>query len=167
MILKQQSKPAGMLYFNLVDTVVKANKNMSDEAIKIELKKKFRMEGIILADINIIKSMDKSLQTGKSDSIPVSLDKNGDIIKSGSNVITREQFTNIQKTAEKIIKQIAKEILEGNIDIRPIYNKKDKIDVCKNCVYKSICRFNKNVDDYLYIENVTQDEILETLAKKT
>ena len=107
--------------------------------------------------------MDKTLEKGASNNIPVYLDKDGNISKSKSNVVTKEQFSNMQKTAEKIIKQIAKEILEGNIDIKPAYYKKNKIDVCSYCEYKSICGFNKNTNDFTYIENKTKEEILDII----
>lgn len=162
---KEDAKPAAMLYFSLIDPVVKSSKNKSDEEIKEELKKKFRMNGMILADIDIIKRMDKTLEKGASNSIPVYIDKDGNISKSKSNVITKEDFTKLQQTAEKVIKQIAKEILEGNIDIKPAYYKKNKIDACKYCEYKSICGFNPKVNNYLYIENKPKEEILEELKE--
>ena len=163
---EEKSKPAGMLYFSLIDPVIKSDKNKTDEEIKEELRKKFRMNGMILADINIIKSMDKTLEKGASNNIPVYLDKDGNISKSRSNVVTKEQFSNMQKTAERIIKQIAKEILEGNIDIKPAYYKKNKMDVCKYCEYKPICRFDKNTNDFTYIENKTKDEVLDEIKKE-
>lgn len=165
-VKEEKSKPAGMLYFSLIDPVIKSDKNKTDEEIKEELRKKFRMNGMILADINIIKSMDKTLEKGASNNIPVYLDKDGNISKSRSNVVTKEQFSNMQKTAERIIKQIAKEILEGNIDIKPAYYKKNKMDVCKYCEYKPICRFNKNTNDFTYIENKTKDEVLDEIKKE-
>lgn len=115
-----------MLYFNLIDPVIKASRNLTDEQIQEELKKQFRMSGMVLADVNIIRMMDKNLQTGASSTIPVTLDKNGDIMDSRSNAITKEQFTLLQNKVKKIIKQIAKEILEGNIEIKPTYNKGKK-----------------------------------------
>lgn len=163
---EEKSKPAGMLYFSLIDPVIKSDKNKTDEEIKEELRKKFRMNGMILADINIIKSMDKTLEKGASNNIPVYLDKDGNISKSKSNVVTKEQFSNMQKTAERIIKQIAKEILDGNIDIKPAYYKKNRIDVCKYCEYKSICGFNKNTNDFTYIGNKTKDEVLDEIEKE-
>ncbi len=163
---KENAKPAGMLYFSLIDPVIKASKNKNDDEIKKELKKKFRMNGMILADINIIKKMDKTLEKGASNSIPVYLDKDGNISKTRSNTITKEEFTKLQATAEKVIKQIAKEILDGNIDIKPTYNKKTKTEACKYCPYKSICRFNPNVNNYVYIENKTKEEILAEIVKE-
>ncbi|MDO5555789.1 MAG: helicase-exonuclease AddAB subunit AddB [Clostridia bacterium] len=163
MAVIKQSQPAGMLYFSLIDPIIKVNKNKTDDEIKDEIKKKFRMNGMILADINIIRKMDKKLDKGASSNIPVYVDKEGNISKAKSNILTKEQFTNIQKTAEKIIKEIAKQILDGNIDIKPVYYKKSKIDVCKYCEYKSICGFNTNNNNYTYIENKPKQEILENI----
>ena len=160
---KENALPAGMLYFKMIDPIIKTDRNKSEEQIKEELKKKFKMNGMILADINVIKKMDKKLEKGASNLIPVYLDKNGNISNSWSNVLTKEEFTKLQKTAEKIIKKIAKEILSGNIDIKPAYNRKTKIDACKYCEYKTICRFDPKVNHYAFINNKSKEEILETL----
>lgn len=161
----EHSMPAGMLYFSLIDEVIEGARHKTDEDIKEDLRKKFRMNGIILADIDIIKKMDKTLEKGASKNIPVYIDKDGNISKSRSSTITKEQFTNLQKTAEKVINQIAKEILEGNIDIKPAYYKKNKVDACKYCEYKSICGFNPKVHKFAYIENKPKDEVLDELQK--
>ena len=160
---KENALPAGMLYFKMIDPIIKTDRNKSEDQIKEELKKKFKMNGMILADINVIKKMDKNLEKGASNLIPVYLDKNGNISNSWSNVLTKEEFTKLQKTAEKIIKEIAKEILSGNIDIKPAYNRKTKIDACKYCEYKTICRFDPKVNHYAFINNKSKEEILETL----
>lgn len=155
--------PVGMFYFNLIDPIVKASKNLTEEQIQEELKKQFRMNGMILADINIIKMMDKKLEKGASNIVPVTFDKDGNIMQSRSNVITKEQFTLLQSKVKKIIKQISKEILEGNIEIKPTYNKSKKEEACKYCEYKSICCFNPNINNYSFIENKTKQELLEDL----
>lgn len=155
--------PVGMFYFNLIDPIVKASKNLTEEQIQEELKKQFRMNGMVLADINIIKMMDKKLEKGASNIVPVTFDKDGNIMQSRSNVITKEQFTLLQNKVKKIIKQISKEILEGNIEIKPTYNKSKKEEACKYCEYKSICCFNPNINNYSFIENKTKQELLENL----
>ncbi len=164
MTKKKEAQPAAMLYFGLIDPVVKASSNKTDEEIKEELRKNFKMQGMILADIDIVRSMDKTLDKSTySKNIPIYVDKDGNISKSKSNVITKEQFTKLQESAEKVIKQIAKEIKEGNIDIKPVYYKKKKDSSCKYCKYKSICGFDPKVHEFLYIQNRPKDEILEEL----
>lgn len=158
--------PAGILYFGLIDPIIKSNKNLSDEEIKQEIRKSFKMNGIILADISIIKLMDNNLDRGYSNNIPVYVGKDGKISKSKSNIVTKQQFTNLQKTAQNVIKKVANEILSGNININPIYNKKTKIDSCKFCEYKSICKFNTKINKYSYIENKSKEEILEEIKNQ-
>ena len=157
---EEHTKPAGMLYFNLIDPIIKASRNLTDEEIKNEIRKNFKMNGMILADVNIIKLMDKTLEKGYSKSIPVYIGKDGQISKTKSNTITKEEFTKLQKTARNIIKKIADEILSGNIEIKPTYNKKTKIDSCKFCEYKTICKFNPKTNKYQYIENKAKEDIL-------
>lgn len=52
--------------------------------------------------------------------------KDGELSSRDTSAITKEQFENLQKYTDKIIKQISQEILSGNIDIKPYYNTKDK-----------------------------------------
>lgn len=157
---RENAVPAGMFYFNIIDPIIKTSKNLSDEEIKEEIRKQFKMKGIILAEINVIKMMDKSLDSGSSDIIPITLNSNGTISKRITSTVSREEFTALQKIANKLIRNISKEIMNGKIDIRPIYNAKTKIEACKYCNYKSICRFEKANNCYKYIQNKSKEEIL-------
>ena len=155
-----------MLYFNLIDPIIKSNRNLSDEEIKDEIRKNFKMKGMVLADINVIKLMDNYLESGYSKSIPVYIGKEGTIGNTKSNTITKEEFSKLQQTAKRIIKKISNEILDGNIDIKPTYNKKTKIDSCKFCEYKTICKFDPKTNKYEYIDNKPKEQILEEIKKE-
>ena len=154
--------PAGVLYFNLLDPIIKNNKNLSDEEIKQEIRKKFKMDGLILADINVIKMMDKTLDKGYSNIIPAYIGVDGTLNENRSHAIKLDDFQNLQKHVNKIIKQISKEILNGNIEIKPYYMK-NKNTACDFCEYNSICRFNKNNNEYMFINNKDDKEILEEI----
>lgn len=156
--------PSGMLYFKLIDPIIKREKFISDEEIKQLIKKKFKMDGIILADVNVIRLMDTKLEKGYSDTIPVYINTQGNISKGNSNVITKEEFTDLQKTARKIIKQISTDILSGNIEIKPIYDK--KIGPCKYCEYKSICAFDPKINKYSYVGKLSKENILEMIKEE-
>ena len=166
MTKKTNKEPVGMLYFNLIDPIISKNKNLSDEEIEEEIRKAFKMKGIILSDIKIIKMMDKSLESGSSDIIPVTLDKSGNISSLRSSVITKDEFTLLQTKIKKLIKQISKNILSGNIEIKPTYNGKEKRSACEYCPYKTICGFNPKENCYSYVPNKTKDEIFEDLKKE-
>lgn len=158
---------AGILYFGLLDTIVKANRNMSDEEIKKQLNKKFRMKGLVIADLEIIKMMDSRISPSNySDSVPVYLDKEGNISKSKSSVLDREKFDRLQKYTKYVIKEISKEIFSGKVDIKPFYmNKKTP---CEYCEYKSICNFDSKFkdNDYKYVKNYSKDFIVEEILKR-
>lgn len=146
---QENFQSAGILYFNLIDTIVKADKNLSDEEIKQQLNKKFKMKGVIVADIDIVKMMDTKLAPSTySESIPVYLDKDGNISRSKSSVLDREKFESLQKYTKHIISDISNEIFEGNIDIKPFYN--NKKTPCDYCEYRSICNFNPNFNGNVY-----------------
>jgi ATP-dependent helicase/nuclease subunit B len=147
-ITKQESfSPSGILYLGLTDNKVTNKRNLTEEEIKQEIRKKFRMNGIVLADVNIIKMMDTNIN-GASDIIPVTLKQDGNISESKSSTIDENEFEDLQKSVTNTIKQISTEILSGNIDIKP-YNYKTQTG-CDYCEYKSICMFNPNLKENTY-----------------
>lgn len=163
---KDDFLPAGVLYFNLIEPIVKANSHMTDEEIETEIKKQFKMKGLILADVEIAKMMDTKVEKGSSDVVPAYIDKDGKL-SNKSNAITREQFESLQKYTKNIIKQISKEILKGNIDIKPYYKIKGGKTPCEYCKYKTICNFNNGIckNSYYYIGNTNKDAILDSISK--
>ena len=137
----EEVMPAGVLYFSLIDPIIKSNKQLTDEQIEEELSKKFKMQGLILADVKVVKMMDKTLELGQSKLVPAYIDKEGKISTSKSSAINKEQFEELRKTTNKVIQEISNEILDGNISINPYYNQKTKKLPCEYCEYKSICQF--------------------------
>lgn len=136
---------SGLLYLGLIDNIYKAQKNIDDvELIEAEIRKAFQMKGLVLADINVIKAMDKKIEPSKkSDIIPVTLSKDGEISSRGSSTLTAEEFKELQKNVKKIIKELSSEIMRGNIDIKP-YNYKGKTG-CDFCSYRTICNFSTSL----------------------
>ena len=163
--------PAGVLYFNMTDPSIKADSNLSDEEIKEQIKQEFKMKGLILADVNVIKMMDNNIEeTGSSNIIPAGIKKNGELSDTKTKGINAEQFKYLQNYMNKIIKQISEEILDGNIDLKPFYNikvQKGKTP-CEYCKYKSICRFdvNNKENNYNYIKNLNKDAILDIIKEE-
>lgn len=158
--------PAGILYFNLIDKIVNKSRNLTDEEIKLEIRKAYKMKGLIVADIDIARAMDTKLEKGFSDTIPVYIDKDESVNNYRSSTISKEKFESLQKYAKKIIKEISSEILDGNIDIKPYYlNKKTGCDYCE---YKSICGFNINNkgNEYNYIHSYDKDYLLDLIEEE-
>ncbi len=145
--------PAGALYLTLVGKNISREPEENQEIIESELRKQFKMQGLILADSNIVKKMDTNLEKtgGKSNIIDASILKSGDVGKNDRN-ISRKQFEDLQVYIEKTIKQISSEILNGSIPIEPYYNVQSKATGCDYCQYKAICKFNQvSQNSYRYI----------------
>ena len=147
--------------------MIKAKNRLTDEEIEQEIKKEFKMKGLILADVNIIKMMDRTLESGTSSIIPAQINSDGSIGRK-SSVVTKSQFEDLQKYISKIIKQISKEILSGKIDIEPCYNIRYKKTPCEYCNYKSICQFDtaENKNNYNYIGKKEKQEILDEIKER-
>ena len=159
--------PAGIFYFSLLEQMVKAEKKMTDEEIEEMIRKNFRMKGLIIADVKIIKMNDNTLKSGSSKLVPAALTASGTINEKWTNGVKSEEFKILQDYIYKTIKDIAREILSGNIDLKPYY-KKGKTP-CEYCEYKGICGFNprQNNNDYHYIDQRTKDEILAKMEQET
>ena len=163
--------PAGVLYFNLINPTIGTDKNLTDEEVEEKIRQEFKMKGLILADVNIIKKMDTNIENepkGISKIIPATIKKDGEIGDRGTSAATKEQFVYLQKYMEKIIKQISEEILQGNIEVKPYYNASTKKTPCEYCKYKSICRFDENTknNEYKYISKLNKDAVLEMIKNK-
>ena len=109
--IKEDAYPAGVLYFNLIEPIVKADGYLTEEEIEEKIRKQFKMQGLILADLKVVKMMDKTLEKGASNIIPAYIDSKDNISNSKSSSITRAQFENLQKYVNATIKQISEEIL--------------------------------------------------------
>ena len=159
--------PAGVLYFNLIDPTIKANSHLYQEEIEFELRKQFKMKGLILADIDVAQMMDTNLEKGSSNVIPAYVDKDGNLSQKSSSV-TRKQFEDLQKYTKNMLSKISEEILSGKIDVKPYYKVKGGKTPCEYCGYKSICQFNNGIckNSYYYIGNINKDAILEQIAKQ-
>lgn len=163
----EQVMPAGVLYYHLIEPILKFDKPVGYEQIQEEMRKRFKMHGLILADIDIVKKMDRSLEKGHSSRIPAYIDKDGNLSKGRSNAITKEEFALMQDYTKKTIKEIAEEILSGNIKKEPYYSKKTKKTPCEYCEFQSICDFKLGEceNKYRFIETKKKEEILEQIKK--
>ena len=158
--------PAGVFYFSLLEQMIKADKKVSDEEIEDMIRKNFRMKGLILADVKIIKMNDKTLKTGSSKIVPAAITQSGTVNEKWTNGVNKEQFKILQDYIDKTIKDISKEILSGKIDLKP-YNKKGKTP-CEYCSYKSICGFNtkQNGNKYNYIDKKSKDDLIKLMKQE-
>ena len=88
--------PAGIFYFSLLEQMVKADKKISEEEIEELIRKNFRMKGLILADIKVIKMHDNTLESGSSKIVPAAINASGTVNEKWTNGVDKEQFKILQ-----------------------------------------------------------------------
>ena len=159
--------PAGVLYFSFLEQIAKSDKKLSQDEIEEKLRENFKMKGLILADVKVIQMQDNHLdEGGTSKIIPAGITKSGSINKRCTNGVESEEFAILQKYIKKTVKDIAKEILKGKIDVKP-YNKKGKTP-CEYCAYKSICGFDTRLsgNKYRYINKKSNDQVIKEMREE-
>lgn len=127
--------PAGVLYMPaslpIINTVHDNPQNILNQQTE-----KFRMNGIIINDSDIIYGMEKD---AKGIFIPVTM-KNGKPNKTDSLMSLSEMGSLLEKTEELVISMVDS-INNGDFDANPYPSAAH--DVCEFCDYSSICLKNK------------------------
>ncbi|MEW9121254.1 MAG: helicase-exonuclease AddAB subunit AddB [Thermotaleaceae bacterium] len=156
-------KPAGVFYFRIDDPMVKSDEKIA-ETIEKEIRKKLKLKGLVLKDVHIVRHMDKEVE-GHSEILPLGLGKNQDFHKY-SSVLSHEGFQGLLVHVQKLIEEISKEMMKGNIRIEPCKNGKQT--ACAFCQYRGICQFDNLLEnnDYRNIKKMKNEEIMDLLLKK-
>ncbi|HEY8499637.1 MAG TPA: helicase-exonuclease AddAB subunit AddB [Clostridia bacterium] len=135
--------PGGMLYFKIDDPIIKRNGKMTPGDIEKAIMKQLKMKGLLLADVKLIKEMDRTME-GSSAIIPASISKEGTLGRNTS-AATIEQFISLRKHVKKLLKDICGEIMKGNVSIKPYKKKKDTS--CKYCGFLPVCQFDNTLEE--------------------
>ncbi|RKY23303.1 MAG: hypothetical protein DRP62_06190 [Planctomycetota bacterium] len=86
----------------------------------------------------------------------------GDYGKSGA--LRPGDFEKVLEFTERKIIQLAEQILSGKIDIKPYKLGKER--PCTYCKYKSLCRFDWQINDYNSLVPVGKTEVLKRIEAK-
>lgn len=68
--------PGGMLYFKIDDPIIRGSGRMTEEEIEKAIMKQLKMRGLLLADVKLIREMDRGIE-GASMIIPATVNKDG------------------------------------------------------------------------------------------
>lgn len=145
-ILKTQCMPGGILYFKIDNPIIKSKKALTEEEIQVEVLKKLKMDGLLLKNVELVKAMDKDMET-YSLIIPAAFKKDGDFT-STSSVVTEGQFELLRKYVNDKMIEICEEMLSGEVKIEPC--KSSKVTYCDYCDYSAICQFDTSIRDNKY-----------------
>ncbi|RYG72621.1 helicase-exonuclease AddAB subunit AddB [Lentibacillus lipolyticus] len=163
--LGTKAEPAGVLYFHVHNPLLNLNGQMTDEAIEKELFKKYKMQGLLLSDEEIVKLMDTSIETGRSQIIPAGVRKNGGFY-SDSKVADNDSFAALQQHIHHLMAQAGLDITSGGVHLNP-YQHKQKVP-CTYCPFLSVCQFDPSLEEnnYRKLADMKDEEVLEKLRDK-
>ena len=131
-------RPAALFYFKIDDPLINVT-DMDLTDIEDKIRKKLRMNGLVLKDVALVRAMDRDLQ-GDSDILPLGIKNNGEF-KAASSVLEAEEFDILFDYLQELLKEIGTQMVNGQIRIEPV--KTDKGKACDNCIYHAICQFDK------------------------
>ncbi|AJA48282.1 ATP-dependent helicase/deoxyribonuclease subunit B [Clostridium pasteurianum DSM 525 = ATCC 6013] len=169
-ILTQEGKdfdkkpiPGAILYFKIDDPLIKTSKDLGDDDLTKEIMKKFKMKGLLIDDLEIIREMDREME-GNSFIIPARINKDGSLGKS--QAASKEQFELLRNHVKNVIAKNCENMLRGNISIKPCKSKDSK--PCDFCMYSSICTFDESLEDnsYRFIYDKSDEEVWNLIYKE-
>ena len=109
------------------------------EKISKEMRKSFRLNGIMVNDSRVIRDIAGEFQ-GYSDIVPLRSGREGIKGTSEGVLLEEEEFAELQQAIDQQIHKLCEQLLQGRIAIAP--KKTDRESACTYCPYKSICRFD-------------------------
>ena len=138
----------GFFYNSLKKKIAKCT---SPEEVEKEIKKQFRLSGIVIEDKDIEyevrtgADMDRLLLVNKeSDFLPVSLKKD-DLYCARSSVSSPEILKAVYRAVKETVKEAGESIRQGNVSAYPYVH--GKHDSCRFCDFKSICMYDRYEND--------------------
>lgn len=165
LLVGKAADPAGVLYFHVHNPIVNASKMLTLDEIEEEILKRFKMNGLLLGDENVIRMMDKGLDTGSSQIISAGFKKDGSLLKS-SKVASKEDFDHLRQFVRHKYVETGNRIVSGIVDVAP-YKLKDRAP-CTFCSFKPVCQFDQAVEynDFRKLPVIKKEDLLESLRQE-
>ncbi len=154
--------PGGILYYQIGDPTLEVKDTASQAELERELLLALCPKGLVNRGEQIYRAMDQDFE-GRSEVIPLTLKKSGEISESRSCAADTEEFESIQKYAALQIRRLAQQICDGNIRVNP-YKEKEESS-CNYCPYRTVCGLDLKIPGYGYrhLQKGTREEILDRM----
>ncbi|WP_019376201.1 helicase-exonuclease AddAB subunit AddB [Virgibacillus halodenitrificans] len=157
-----KATPAGVLYFHVHNPMISGDQKLPEDKIEEEIFKKYKMQGLLLSDEDIVKMMDNSLESGTSTIVPAGVKKNGGFYSS-SKIADEDTFTSLQTHIHQLMMQAGIDMTAGGVHLNP-YQHKQQI-ACTYCPFHAVCQFDPLLEDnnYRKLTEMKEETILEKI----
>lgn len=155
-------QPAGVLYVPIDDPLLKADDSQMESGDLMVREMRFR--GIVLKDVELIRNMDRELESGPG-YLPVSLNKDASVSRL-SSTLDRESFNSLFNYLDRLLQNIGRELKNGIINIAPV--KSGNRTACQVCKYQSVCQFDRRLpgNRYKILAPLSREEALERILNE-
>ncbi|PZE22711.1 helicase-exonuclease AddAB subunit AddB [Paenibacillus xerothermodurans] len=165
--LGTEAQPAGVLYFHVHNPLLQLKNRISAEQADAELRKKFKMRGLVRADAETARLMDGALgdASGHSQFIPVAMKADGSFYKN-SSVADDGQWDILRDYVRRTIKGIGSSMTGGHVEIEPYRMGTEA--ACTFCAYKSVCQFDTQFEanEFKVLKPMGKDRALELIKER-
>lgn len=158
--------PAGVLYTPAQTPILREERDIGEAALNKKMRENLRRSGLMLQDPEVLQAMEHSaLEEPCYLPLKVKKSKSGESELVG-NVASAQQLGKLAIYIEKLVRQIAREMNEGNIDADP-WAKNEQESACRFCAFRSACHFTdgRGRDRVEYIRKTTAAELWEHVNK--
>lgn len=138
---KKKVIPGGILYYHIDDPIIEVTGEVTEQEMNQRILEELKPDGLINEEEAAYRAMDAVFET-KSDVIPVTLKKNGEL-SSVSHTISTEEFEVIGEYAKNQIQSAAQDIFDGKISINPY--QEAATNSCAYCSYASVCQIYSKI----------------------
>lgn len=131
--------PAGVLYCTLEKPKLSSADYSKDEnKLKQAIINKFKLDGIFISDLDILKKMDKNVEDTKTSRLNITSKR----LENSKNMLSEEEFIAECSDIRNTLYSIGKEIKKGLVKINPKNVNDKQLSPCNYCEYGKVCRKN-------------------------
>lgn len=153
-------EPAGMFYLRLSPPMTKVDKEDALDRVEAAVKEHFRLNGMVLRDLEVIEAMDRGYASG-STLEAVSTQKDGSI-KASEKLQDTDFFQKLMEHSLHKAKEFSEGILRGEIPASPVKEGGPSSRAwtpCTYCGYRALCGHYGDEDGYRIITKKGAEDI--------
>ncbi|MDO4962448.1 MAG: PD-(D/E)XK nuclease family protein, partial [Eubacteriales bacterium] len=137
--------PAGMFYYHIADPEIKYEPGLHRDNIDDKKLAELKMNGAMIADTRVASHVDHRLD-GEAEEIDKNAVRQSGVVSSNTELLSRDEFETLIKYASDKIRSDARDILSGDINIRPL--REANKEKCRYCSFHGICRFDTGIPGF-------------------
>ena len=163
--LGMEATAAGILYFHVHHAMLSEENRPQDDEIADKIFKQYKMNGLVTAEEEVARLMDTSIDSGRSDIVPIGLKKDGSFY-SDSKIAAEGTFHLLQQHMHQLIEKAGIDITSGNVSLNPYEDSKG--NACTFCAFKSVCQFDPTLteNNFRRLQPLKEDDIFARLRNR-